>query len=214
MYARFGNLAVFALFPLTCVLAQDLTSTPPATTPAITVPSITAEERFKYYLDRTYGWQQMGGLAVSTGVDYLITRPEWGRGIAGFSCGYASAFGRRVVTNSAEFGAASALREDIRFRPSQRKGLVPRLKYATAHAFLAYGAANQVEPGYARFVGITGGALIEPTWHAGGLTGTSFGKNVGFRSLDQLEQSVLTEFGPDLKRISQRLRKSYMDSFK
>jgi hypothetical protein len=214
MYARFGNLAVCELFLLSCALAQDLTSTPSATAPAISLSAITPGERFAYYVDRTFGLQQMGGLAVSTGVDYLIARPEWGRGIGGFSCGYASAFGRRVVTNSAEFGAASALREDIRFRPSQRKGIVPRLKYATAHAFLAYSVTNQVEPGYARFVGITGGALIEPTWHPGGLTGASFGKNVGFRSLDQLEQSVLTEFGPDLKRISQRLRKKYMDSFK
>jgi hypothetical protein len=224
MYAGFAKLAVFVLFPLACALAQDLISTPssttpdittpPGTTPAITVPPITAAERFKYYVDRTYGWQQMGGTAVSTGIDYMIARPEWGRGIGGFSSSYASSFGRRVVTNSAEFGAASALREDIRFRPSRRIGFVPRLKYATAHAFLAYGPSNQVEPGYARFVGITGVALIEPTWHPAGLTGASFGKNVGLRSLDQVEQSMLTEFGPDLKRLSQRLRKKYMDSFK
>ena len=72
----------------------------------------------------------MSGLAASTGIDYFIARPEWGHGIGGFSCGYASAFGRRLVTNSAEFGAASALKEDIRFRLSHRKHVVPRIKYA------------------------------------------------------------------------------------
>ena len=208
MDARFGSRAVSVLFLLSCADAQDLIPTPStAAQDPISTPSITGSERFKYYLDRTYGWQKMGGLAVSTGIDYLIARPEWGRGIGGFSCGYTSTFGRRVVTNSTEFAAASALREDLRFRPSQEKRLVDRLKYAIERAFLAYGPDNRIEPGYARFIGITGAALIEPNWHAGGLTGARFGKDAGFRTLDQLEQSLLTEFSPDLKRLAQRVRK-------
>jgi hypothetical protein len=203
MYRHLRNIAVSALLLVSCAAAQALISAP--------APSITAGERFKDYFDRTYGWEQMGQVAFSTGVDFLIARPEWGRGVGGFSCGYASAFGARVVTNSAEFGAASALREDIRFRPSQRKGIVPRLKFAAAHAFMAYDGDNKVEPGYARFIGITGGALVEPAWHAGGLTAARFGKNVGFRSLDQVEQSVLTEFSPDLKRLSQRVRNKLLN---
>jgi hypothetical protein len=78
---------------------------------------------------------------------------------------------------------------------------------STKGAFLAYGPDNRIEPGYARFIGITGTALIEPNWHAVGLTGARFGRNVGFETMDQLEQSLLTEFSLDLKRLAQRVRK-------
>jgi hypothetical protein len=201
MFVRVSGFATLVALILPPAFAQDFL---PTSSP---IPSITPRERFSDYFRRTYGLQQMGSLAVNTGIDYFISRPEWGRGMGGFSCGFASAFGKRVVTNSAEFGAASALGQDIRYRRSDRKGLVPRLKYAAAHAFLAYGPGNRLEPSYARFSGITTMALIEPTWHAGGLTLGRFGKNAGFRGLDLLESNVLTEFNPDLKRLSERVRK-------
>jgi hypothetical protein len=200
MVILFGNLVLLTLLLFSCAVAQDFVSLAPA-------PSITPGERFDDYFHRTFGWQQMGSLAVNTGIDYAIARPEWGRGMGGFGCGYASSFGRRLVTNSAEFGAASFLKEDIRYRLSHREGVIPRLKFALTHAFVAYGPDNREEPAYARFVGITSLSLIDPAWHAGGLTAARVGKNAGFRGLDVVQQSVLDEFSPDLKRLGERILK-------
>jgi len=125
--------------------------------------------------------------------------------MGGYACRYATSFGRRLVTNSAEFGMASVLREDIRFHASQRKGFLPRLKYASAHAFLALGPENRTEPAYARFAGIAGSALIEPAWHGKPLSASCFGQEIGFRLLDQVQNSLLNEFSPDLKKFGKKL---------
>lgn len=153
----------------------------------------------------------MGSLAVNTGIDYFIGgRPEWGRNMGGYWTGYASSFGKRVVTNSAEFGAASLFKEDLRFRPSHKTGIIPRLKFAATHALMAYGPDNRVEPGYGRFAGIIGVALIEPSWHPNGWCASRFGRNAGFRALDLVQASIMSEFTPDLKQLSQRVRKKIL----
>jgi len=82
--------------------AQD-PELPPPTPPA------TSALRFQDYLDRTYGWQTLSWLATDTAIDHLRSRPEWGRGPGGFSCQYASAFGRRLISNSAELAVGLVL---------------------------------------------------------------------------------------------------------
>src|SRR5438067_2525032 len=104
--------------------------TPPPTSPATSAP------QFERYLDRTYGWQTLSWLATDTAIDLLRSRPEWGRGPGGFGCQYASAFGRRLISNSAQLGVGLALHEDTRFHLSGRVGILPRMRYAMAHAFL------------------------------------------------------------------------------
>jgi hypothetical protein len=147
----------------------------------------------------------MSMLAFDTAVDHFISKPEWGDGMGGYGCRYASGFGRRLIRNSAEFGVASLLHEDIRFHPSHRKGLLPRIQYATAHAFLAVGPDNRTEPAYARFAGMAGSTLIEPVWHGRTFSASSFGQAIGFRLLDQVQNSLLTEFSPDLKKLGKRI---------
>ena len=134
----------------------------------------------------------------------MIGRTEFGRGFDAYAERYASGFGRRLITNSAEYGMSSLLHEDTRYRPSHLNGFFPRAKYAATHAFLAWGADGQIEPAYGRFAGIAGTALIEPAWHPHSYTGAAVGKYVGLRSVDLLSNSFLTEFRPDLKRLRQK----------
>src|SRR5262249_51223202 len=96
-------------------------------------------DRFRYYVHRTYSWQRMSWLAADTALDHLLWEPEWGRGLGGYGCQYASGFGRRLISNSVEFGAILILRQDTRFRPSHQKGFLQRVQYATTHAFMATG---------------------------------------------------------------------------
>ena len=195
-------LSSLPFFFLACAAAQD---------PSEALPQQSStSERFQYYLQRTYSWQRMSWLAADTGLDHLLHESEWGRGMGGYGCHYASGFGRRLINNSVEFGAVLVLRQDTRFRPSQRVGLFPRLHYALTHAFLATGERGNIEPAYARFAGITGGALIAPAWHRHTLSASGFGQDLAFSALDQVQNSLLTEFSPDMQRVGHAIRKKLL----
>jgi hypothetical protein len=170
----------------------------------------TTSERFQYYLKRTYSWQKMSWLAVDTGIDHLLHESEWGGGIGGYGCHYASGFGRRLINNSIELGAILILRQDTRFRRSHRTGIFPRIRYAATHAFLATNEQGKVEPAYARFAGISGSALIAPAWHNHTLSVVGFGQDLAFSSLDQVQNSLLAEFSPDLQRLGGAIKKKLL----
>jgi hypothetical protein len=189
-------------FFVVCAAAQDPGAEPPQQS--------NSSDRFQTYLQRTYSWQKMSWLAVDTGIDHLLHESEWGRGMGGYGCHYASGFGRRLINNSVEFGATLVLRQDTRFRPSHRTGLFPRLNYAVTHAFLATGESGRVEPAYSRFAGITGGALIAPAWHRHTLSASGFGQDLAFSALDQVQNSLLTEFSPDMLRVGRSVRKKLL----
>ena len=192
-------LSSLPFFFLACAAAQD---------PSEALPQQSStSERFQYYLQRTYSWQRMSWLAADTGLDHLLHESEWGRGMGGYGCHYASGFGRRLINNSVEFGAILVLRQDTRFRPSHRTGLFPRLSYAVSHAFLATSERGRIQPAYARFAGITGGALIAPAWHSHPLSASGFGQDLAFSALDQVQNSLLTEFSPDMQRVGRAIRK-------
>src|SRR5262249_37085745 len=143
-------------------------------------------------------------------VDHLLWDPEWGRGFGGYGYQYASGFGRRLISNTVEFGAILMLRQDTRYRPSRQKGLFRRVRDAATHAFRAPGPNGEFQPSYARFAGITGGALITPAWHKHGLSAHCFGRNMAFSATDQVQNSLLTEFSPDLLKIGRQVRRKVL----
>ena len=175
--------------------------------PFLLTPPLTSAEQFQHYLDRTYGWQTMSWLATDTALDHLRSRPEWGRGPGGFGCQYASAFGRRLISNSVELGVGLVLHEDTRFHLSQRRGFLPRMKYAMTHAFLDSVPGGKFEPAYARFAAVTSGALITPAWHQRSLSASGFFEDFTFGMLGQLQNSLLNEFSPDLQKLGRNVRK-------
>ena len=185
------------------VAAQD-PEIPPPTPPPASAP------QFQDYLDHTYGWQPLSSLATDTAIDFLRSRPEWGRGPGGFGCQYASAFGRRLISNSAELGVGLLLHEDTRFHPSQRRGFLPRTRYAMAHAFLDSVQGGKFEPAYARFAAITSGALVAPGWHQRSLSASGFFEDFTFGMLGQLQNSLLNEFSPDLQKLGRNVRKKVL----
>src|SRR5260370_16736171 len=78
----------------------------------------------------------MSWLAADTGIHHMLHESEWGRGMDGYGCHYASGFGPRLINNSIEFGAILVLRQDTRFRRSHRTGVFPRIRYAATQPFL------------------------------------------------------------------------------
>ena len=185
--------------------AEELESFLPAST-------VTQAHPFQDYLERTYGWQTLSWLATDTAIDHLRSRPEWGRGPGGFGCQYASAFGRRLISNSVELGVGLALHEDTRFHLSSRSGFVPRMRYAMAHAFLDSVPGGRFEPAYARFAAVTSSALIAPSWHRQTLSASGFFLDFTSGMLGQLQNSLLNEFSPDLQRLSRKVRKKLLSA--
>lgn len=179
---------------------NDLVSTTPV--------AMSAEDRVQRYLYRTYSWQRMSLLAVDTVVDSMLFKPDFGRSAGGISCHYASRFGRRVVGNSIEYGMAEVMQEDLRYRPSGQHLLPSRLRHAALQAFTAYRPDGSRELAYARFAGYTGRALVSSTWCPHPLTLSRTSQDVGFGLLDQVQNNLLSEFSPDLKRFGVRVRKS------
>src|SRR5258708_31390125 len=94
MLGRSLALSCISFFLIDYAAAQD--STAPVSEQS------TTSERFQYYFGPTYSWRQMSWLAMDTGIDHLLHESEWGRGIDGYGCHYASGFGRRLVNNSIE----------------------------------------------------------------------------------------------------------------
>lgn len=178
--------------------------------PFLSTPPLTAAHPFQEYLERTYGWQTLSWLATDTAIDHLRSRPEWGSGPGGFGCQYASAFGRRLISNSVELGVGLALHEDTRFHLSGRVGILPRMRYAMAHAFLDSVPGGKFEPAYARFAAITSGALVAPSWHRQTLSASGFFLDMSSGMLNQLQNSLLNEFGPDLQKLGQKIRKKVL----
>ena len=102
------------------------------------------------------------------------------------------------------------LHEDTHFHPSQRRGYLPRMRYALTHAFLDSVPGGKFEPAYARFAAITSGALVAPAWHQRSLSASGFFEDFTFGVLGQLQNSLLNEFSPDLQKLRQNVRKKVL----
>jgi len=162
--------------------------------------------RVQHYAYRTYSWQRLTLLGGDTGFDHLLGDPNvWGRGVDGFFCRYSANFGRRMVSTSVELGVGALLKEDYRMRPSGRRGLLPRVRYAAVRSLL--GPDNRVL--YSRLAATSAGVAVSSTWGPGPLTGSRIASAVGTGVIDQFQNNLLTEFGPDVsafaKRIGRRL---------
>lgn len=164
-----------------------------------------AKARLDRYVYRTYSWQRLSLLGLDTLVDGAIAKPQWGRGLSGFSCHYASRFGRRFVGNSIEFGLAETLHQDTRYRRSSLQGRSERVRYAFTQAFVAHRADGRTELAYARFGGLAGRAMISPLWRNRPVSANCVLRDVGFGLFDQVQNNLLTEFTPDLKRFGRHL---------
>jgi hypothetical protein len=86
------------------------------------------------------------------------------------------------------------------------------MRYATAHAFLDSVPGGKFGPAYARFAAITSGALIAPSWHQRSLSASGFFEDLTFGMLGQLQNSLLSEFSPDLQKLGRKVRKKLLPS--
>ncbi len=170
-------------------------------------PAFTVQDRLNHYVHRTYSWQRMTMLGGETAIDQLFdTSHDWRPGARGFLHRYGSSFGGRLVRNSIEFGAAMALDEDTRFQPSHRRSFSSRLGFAASNAVLARDGQGKRGFSYARLAATVGGTLITSIWRPCPNSPQHYVGEIGLGYLGHLQNSLLTEFTPDLVRVGKRVR--------
>jgi hypothetical protein len=164
--------------------------------------------RWQHYVHRTFSWQRMAFLAGDTAIDQCLGSPsQWDRRPSSFGVRYSAAFGRRLVNNTIELGAGLALHEDARFKVSGRRGFRSRLIYALAGSVAGEDSAGHRRFAYSRLIATVGGNALSATWYPGSRTPGRFGAAIGDGYLGHLQNSLLTEFGPDLARVGKRIRR-------
>jgi len=161
-------------------------------------------ERWDAYLQRTYSWRRIGIVIAETAFDQTFELRKCGRFPFCFPHDIGGALARRTAGTSIEFGMGALLREDIRRRPSNLRGLPRRLAYALLHAPLAARPDGAWRPCYSRVAGTFGGIAVSSAWNGRPLTASRFFEGFGWSLTSQLQDALWTEFEPDMKRVGHR----------
>ena len=177
-------------------------------------PGFSTQERLKLYVQRTYSWQRMTLLGVDTAIDHVFFRSrEWKPDAPGFFQRYGSSFGQRVVRNSLELGAGIALGEDTRFQPSHKAGLASRLSFAASNAVLARHDSGSRGFSYARLAAAVGGTVLSSAWRPCRISPAHYANEISSFYLSSLQNSLLTEFTPDLLRLGKRVHAATLGKY-
>jgi hypothetical protein len=163
---------------------------------------MTASERFRLYLCRTYGPGAILQSAVAGGFAQLHNEPkEWKQGAEGYGERVGSAYGIDMIRGTLQYGAAAALREDDRYIRSRDTGFWKRSKHAVAETFLARNNAGHEHFAFSRFGSAAGASFISRTWqprstNTAGDAAVVFGLTIGA----DVGSNIFHEFWPDIKR--------------
>jgi len=166
---------------------------------------ITQRERTLLYVHETLGFQPIVSAVSSSMFRHYIheVAGKTQRRYEPTLNSLAGSLARHVIRNSIEFGVASWRQEDTRYKPSGEQGAMRRLRYAIVQVFVVPTPTGR-EFAYARFAGIVGTMAISDAWHP--WRERTYAPNYARRAtlglfLDPVLRSMLTEFGPDLKRV-------------
>lgn len=196
------EIATMAMTVIPAVLAQS------ATMPG-SRNSFTPAERFGYYVHRTYSPHRLAVLGIETGIDHALRQPAcWDQGAGSYATRYARALDRRMIRNTAEFGAGLLTGEDLRYRPLTPGRLRGRVWHAVRGAFVASMPGGGERPAYTRFVASAVAELSTAHWTGQRITAGWLAGALGSGALDQIETNLLDEFAPDIRRVGRRLRRS------
>jgi hypothetical protein len=196
------EIATMAMAVIPAMLAQS------ATMPR-SRNSFTAAERFSYYVHRTYSPHRLFVLGIETGIDHALSQPTcWDQGAGSYATRYARALDRRMIRNTAEFGAGLLTGEDLRYRPLASGRLRGRVWHAVRAAFVARMPGGGERPAYTRFAASAVVEVGTAHWTGQRITAGWLAGVLGSGALDQIETNLLDEFAPDIRRLGRQLRRS------
>ena len=197
------HLSMLLFFAARCIYPQDASPSPP-----VEISDFKAE--VAWYTRRTYTdpWRHVRLIGEVTVDDYIFGGLErWGSGLSGYGKSLASVYGLRVIDNTAEFLLGTLVGDDARYRSSDKRGVVGRSLHATVDAFTARARSGNTRPAYLRIIAITAGTLIANQWRSDPRTGSSLTGALIFGVTDKIQDDLLQEFSPDLKRFGRSTRR-------
>jgi hypothetical protein len=171
------------------------------TAPPEFVP-MTASERFRVYLLRTFGIGSILDSAAGAGIrQWEDTPKEWKHGAEGYGDRLGSSYATHLIRETLEYGASAALREDNRYIRSGESGFWKRSKHAVVYTFMARNDAGNEHFAYSRFGSAAGAAFISRIWqphstNSGGDGAVVFGSTIG----SDVGANMFHEFWPDIRR--------------
>lgn len=130
---------------------------------------------------------------------------RWGSGLSGWGKSLAPVYGQRVISNTTEFWLGALIGDDARYRPAEKPGVVRRSLHATIDAFTARARSGNTRPAYSRIIAVTAGTLIANQWRSDPKIGGNLTRALVFGVTDKIQDHLLVEFGPDLKRFGHKI---------
>jgi hypothetical protein len=161
----------------------------------------TAQERLRYYLNRSAGAGSTFSAAAAAGYQQLVGTPkEWNNGADGYRKRFSDAYGAHLVQGAIEYGASALLNEDNRYRPSLETGWWRRSKHAILGALCSTDSAGRRRLSYSRMGTAGATAFVRRTWQPASRGGA--GQAVGGFALTvtaQMGTNLVREFKSDLQ---------------
>jgi len=165
--------------------------------------ALNTQEKFDYYLRRTYGPQDLLKRSALAGIaQWRNHPPEWEQGLAGYGRRFSSSYGQHAIKKTIQFSIGAALKEDPRYFASTENGFWRRTGHAVAHTMIVRNDHNRRVFSFGRLSGTLGGSFISRTWHPERqqTVGNAL-RNVGVSLSAEASWNVLREFWPEIKRI-------------
>lgn len=171
------------------------------TAPPEFVP-LTASERLRVYLRRTFGIGSIFDSAAGAGIRQWDDTPkEWKHGAEGYGDRFGSSYAAHLIRQTLEYGASAALREDNRYIRSGESGFWKRSKHAIVYTFMVRNDAGNERFAYSRFGSAAGASFISRIWqphstNSAGDGAVAFGITIG----SDVGANMFHEFWPDIRR--------------
>jgi hypothetical protein len=167
------------------------------------VTPLTGHERFTLFTTKTFTRVQPYASSVASSAFQLFSPSAvWGHGVDGFTNRMTASFTQRLVTYGLQSGAAAALQEDVRYKPSLSGNVWKR----TGHALIST-VVLETKRGddiaYANIFAAVGSGFVINATHPGRESSTRPGAwNLAALNLLGFAQGNLwTEFKPDIKHL-------------
>ncbi len=167
---------------------------------------MTRSERFRDYLNSTFGYRALARNSVRAEIGQIRNDPkEWGGRAPGFAKRLGSGFATNVIRQSLKYGLSGVLHEDNRYLKSGRVGFWKRSRYAVMSTFMARRDNGTRKVSISSIGSVAGSSFLSRIWlpqtvATASAAGSSFGITIGA----ELGANMLREFWPDLKKRFRR----------
>ena len=195
-----------ALAAVLLVLAPAWAEAQTTSPPAESYVTPTATERLAWIADATVGPRSLGVGVISSGWQTALNLPEeWGRSWRGLEKRYAEREADIAISSTIQAGLGSLWGEEVRYIPSHRAGVGPRIGYALKTVLLAQRPDGHLAPAWGRYSGKVLASVIENSWLPPSATTA---RGTVLRNLNGLLGRAIgnlwDEFWPDLKERIRR----------